>query len=565
MQDRDEGRWPIGTVFRSRRSDVHARRGMVATSQPLAVQAGLEVLRSGGNAVDAAVATAAMLCVVEPVSTGLGGDCFAFVRPSRTARIHALNGSGRAPASASLTELCRLMYARMPRYTGHTVTVPGAVAAWCDLLERFGTVDLAELLEPAIAAAEDGFPVTEWISRSWERQVEKLLRSPDWESGDIVNGPPQESGRELLRDGRAPRPGELVCIPPLAATLRRIAAEGRDGFYRGEVAERISTHVQRYGGWLTAEDLAAHESEWVEPIGVAYRDLTLYECPPNGQGLIALLAARLADGFDLAGAPEADRVHLQIECVRLALADALPVLADPRFREVPAATLLSDAYVGRRRGAIDPRRAARHPRRGELPAGSDTVYLSVVDGEGNAVSLVQSLYVGTGTGLVAPGTGVSLQNRGAGFSLDPAHPNVLEPGKRPFHTILPAMTERGGELHASFGVMGGPMQPQGHLQVLSNLADFGMSPQEALDAPRWQIVSEDPRDLAPDPGGPVLVEEGLPAEVCDTLVDRGHRLRTVSGFDRLRMGGGQVILRDPSTGVLTGGSDPRKDGCAAGF
>ncbi len=547
--------------FRSRRSNVLSTGGMVATSQPLAVQAGLAVLDAGGNAADAAVTAAAALTVVEPVSNGPGGDLFALVFDATTGRVSGLNGSGRSPAGASLPEIRRLRYRRMPSFTGHTVTVPGAVAGWADLLADHGTIDLADALRPAIRLAEEGYPVTEWIAASWARQEEKLLRTPGWQSGDFHNGPAQESGRELLLDGRAPRMGEVIRLATLGGTLRRIAAEGPKAIYRGEIAAKMAAHVQRYGGWLTAEDLAAHETERVEPLSVGYRGVRLHECPPNGQGLAALIAASIADGFDLQAATEEERIHLLIECMRIGFADALAWVADPAHADLPIDELLSPDYAKRRRKGIDPARTTRLPLPGPEFAGNDTVYLSVVDRDGNAVSLIQSLFMGTGTGLVVPGTGISLQNRGAGFVLDKTHPNALAPGKRPYHTIIPAMTTRNGDLHACFGVMGGFMQPQAHLQVLSNLLDRNMTPQAALDAPRWQLTG---RARAPDPTGRILVEDDLPREVADGLLKRGHRLQEVTGFERIQMGGGQIIARNPATGVLLAGSDSRKDGCAAG-
>ena len=552
-------------VFRSRRSNVLATRGMVATSQPLAAQAGLDILKAGGNAADAAVATAAMLNVVEPISTGIGGDCFALYWDARTKSVTALNGSGRAAAAASIDELCRLGYTRMPTYTGHAVSVPGTVAGWSDLLERHGRMTLADVLQPAIRTAENGYPVTELIATGWARQVDKLLRARGWQSGDLKNGPEQPSGHELLADGRAPRPGELMRLPTLAETLRGIAAEGKDYIYRGEFARKLSDHVGRYGGWITPDDMAAHTSTWDEPITAGYRGVTLYECPPNGQGLAAILAVNLAAGFDLAAMNEANRLHTTIECMRLAFADARQWVCDPRVVDIPLAELISLEYAERRRQRIDPERAAQDVPYGHPLAGSDTVYLSVVDGEGNACSFINSLYMGAGTGLVVPGTGVSLQNRASLFVLDPEHPNALAPNKRPYQTIIPAMTTRDGELHASFGVMGGYMQPQGHLQMLVNMLDLGMAPQQALDVPRWQLAGPDNPLGAQQPGGLVQVEEGWSFATLAELARRGHRLAPVSGFERGGFGGGQVILRDPETGVLTAGSDPRKDGCAAGW
>jgi gamma-glutamyltranspeptidase / glutathione hydrolase len=548
--------------FHSRRSNVRSTGGMVATSQPLAALAGLRALEAGGTAADAAVTAAAALTVVEPVSNGPGGDLFALVFDAKTGRVSGLNGSGRAPAGASLPEMRRLMYRKMPGYTGHTVTVPGVVRGWADLLADHGTFGLDRALAPAIGFARQGFPVTEWIAATWATQESKLLRAPGWQSGDFSNGPAQESGKELLHHGRAPRAGEVVRLTTLGATLERIADEGPDALYVGEIAAKMAAHVKRYGGWLSEEDLAAHRTERVEPISVSYRGVQLNECPPNGQGLAALIAAGIADGFDLEGLDPAARTHLLIEAMRVGFADALAHVADPEHSAAPVGELLSPEYLERRRAAIDPARTAAFPRPGPAFAGDDTVYVSVVDGAGNAVSLIQSNYMGTGTGLVVPGTGISLQNRGAGFLLERDHPNALGPGKRPYHTIIPALTTRDGALHACFGVMGGFMQPQGHLQVLSNLLDLEMDPQEALDAPRWQIVGP---GRTPDPAGPVVVEDGIAGAVREALIRRGHRLKVVSGFKRLVMGGGQVILRDEGSGVLTGGSDCRKDGCAVGF
>ena len=555
----------IDAVFRSRRSNVMATRGMVATSQPLAAQTGLEILKAGGNAADAAIATAAMLNVVEPIMTGIGGDCFALYWDARTKSITALNGSGRAPAGASIDELVRLGYARMPAHTGHAVSVPGAVAGWSDLLERHGRMTLADVLQPAIWTAENGYPVTELIATGWRTQVKKLQRAPDWPSGDLDNGPKQPSGNELLLDGQAPRPGELMRLPTLAETLRGIAAEGKDYIYQDEFARKLSEHVQRYGGWITPQDMALHSSTWDEPITADYRGVTLYECPPNGQGLAAILAVNLAAGFDLAAMSKADRLHTMIECMRLAFSDARQWVCDPRVVDIPLSELIGIEYAERRRQRIDPLQAAQDVPYGHPLAGSDTVYLSVVDGEGNACSFINSLYKGTGTGLVVPGTGVSLHNRASLFILDPEHPNALAPHKRPYQTIIPAMTTRNGELHASFGVMGGFMQPQGHFQMLVNMLDLGMAPQQALDMPRWALAGPSDPLGAGQPGGLVRVEEGWSFAILAELARRGHRLAPMDGFGRRVFGGGQIIVRDADTGVLIAGSDPRKDGCAVGW
>lgn len=552
-------------VFRSRRSNVMARNGMVATSQPLAAQAGLSILQAGGNAADAAVATAAMLNVVEPVSTGIGGDCFALYWDAKTKQVSALNGSGRAPAAASIQALRDLGYDRMPTYTGHAVSVPGTVAGWADLVAAHGRMSLADVLQPAIRTAEEGYPVTEWIATSWARGVDKLLRSPGWQSGDLDNGPEQPSGRELLLDGRAPRAGEIMRIPTLGETLRGIAAEGKAYIYAGEFARRLSEHVQRYGGWITPADMAAHHSDWDEPLTATLGDVTLYECPPNGQGLAAIIALNLANGFDLANMSTVDRLHTLIECMRIGFADAQQWVCDIRAVKIPLAELASQAYADRRRAEIDPMVAAQNVPYGDPMAGSDTVYLSAVDGEGNACSFINSLFMGTGSGLVVPGTGVSLHNRAALFLLDESHPNALAPNKRPYQTIIPGMTVRHGELHSSFGVMGGYTQPQGHLQMVVNMAALAMNPQQSLDMPRWQLAGPDRGTGSLDAGGLIQIEEGWDFSVLAGLSERGHRLAPLDGFSRIGFGGGQIITRDPESGLLTGGSDPRKDGCAVGW
>ena len=560
----------LDAIFRSRRSNAMATHGMVATSTPLAAQAGLDMLKAGGTAADAAIAAAAMLNVTEPISTGIGGDCFALYYDAATKQVTALNGSGRAPAAAKIDDVTALGYTKMPTFTGHAVSIPGTVAGWHDLLARHGRMTLADVLQPAIRAAEEGYAVTELIATGWRSQEAKLRRDADWSSGDLDNGPAQPSGHELLIDGRAPRPGELMRIPTLGATLRGIATDGPDFIYRGEFAQKISAHVQRYGGWITPADMAAHTSTWDEPITARYRDVTLYECPPNGQGLAAIIAVNIANGFDLAAMSELDRLHTMIESMRIGFADAQQWVCDPRVVDIPLDGLCSPEYAARRRADIDPLRAARNVPYGDPMAGSDTVYLTAVDGEGNACSFINSLYMGTGSGLVVPGTGVSLQNRAALFQLDPAHPNALAPHKRPYQTIIPAMSvyhagEFAGELHASFGVMGGFMQPQGHFQMLVNMLDLQMMPQQALDMPRWELSGPDAGLGAREEGGLVLVEEGWAFATLAGLAERGHRLQPVTGFRRGVFGGGQIIVRDPATGVLMGGSDPRKDGLAAGW
>ena len=529
-------------LFDSRRSPVVAKNGMVATSQPLAAMAGLHTMMLGGNAVDAAVAGAAVLGVVEPLSTGVGGDTFALVWNPAEKRVRALNGSGRAPAAASIAELKAQGHSHMPETGPYTISVPGTVHGWESLLQAYGTMPLTEVLKPAIQYAEEGFPVSEIIAHHWSTNAEKLSSLP--------------SGQELLLNGRAPKHGEVMRLPTLAHTLHAIAEGGSEALYQGKTGQKIAAFVQEQGGWLSPEDLANHTSDWDEPISTDYRGVTCWECPPNGQGIAALEALNIVEGFDLngMGTQTADSYHHLIEAMRLAFADALRYVADPRKAPVPIAELISKGYADSRRGLIDPSRAMSSAPYGKVPVGSDTVYISCVDGQGTACSLISSLFSSFGTGLVVPGTGIVLQNRAALFSLDPKHPNALTPGKRPYHTIIPAMATVGGELYLCYGVMGGFMQPQGHLQMISNLVDFGMNPQEAINAPRFMAM-----------GDSVYLEEGLSPDVVRKLESRGHRVGIVSGYDRAGMGGAQVIQRDRETGALWGGSEPRKDGCAVGW
>ncbi len=535
---------PDQFAFNSRRSPVLTTGAVVATSQPLAAQAGLEILRAGGNAADAAVAVAAMLNVVEPMSTGVGGDCFALYYDASSRVVTALNGSGRAPAALTLDDLRREGLSRIPERSPHSVTVPGTVRGWADLLERHGRMTLADVLQPAIRYAERGYPVSPIIAHSWERCT-GVFRSEDLP-------------HDFLPEGRAPRSGDVVRLPALARTLRAIAEGGPAAFYEGPIAEAIATRVQAAGGRLTVEDLKVHRSTWETPISTEAFGVHVYECPPNGQGLAALLALNIVRGIDLRGMAPADRLHILIEAMRLAFADAGHYVADPAFAPAPLDALLSEPYAASRRALINPARAMQPPTFGRPLPGSDTVYLTVVDEQGNACSFINSLYMGFGSGLIVREAGIALQNRGALFSLEPSHPNRLEPGKRPYHTIIPAMATREGGLIASFGVMGGFMQPQGHLQVAVALFVDGLDPQAALDRPRFCILDG-------EPGGRIAVEEGIPFEVLASLAARGHQLVPVSGSERGLFGGGQIILRDPASGVLWGGSDPRKDGAAVAF
>jgi len=531
--------------FNSRRSPIMGRGGMVSTSQPLATAAGLAILSKGGNAADAAVAAAAALNVVEPTSTGLGGDMFALFYDSKTGNVSALNGSGRAPAGLTLERLKNEGIDELPPFHPYTVTVPGACAGWCDLIEKYGTLSLGEILAPAIRLAEEGAPIAPLTSFAWQDSAKRQLL-------ESLNG------QEMTIEGRGPTPGELFRNPGLGRTLRKIAEGGKSAFYEGEIAESIASTIQKAGGCMTEEDLAAHGSTWETPASVNYQGFRVYECPPNGQGITALMALNILEDFDLdiLDPLSPERLHLEIEALRLAFADSRWYVADPALVNVPMQELLSKGYAEHRRRLIDPKRATVDQVRGVPVASTDTVYFSVVDAFGNACSFINSNYMGFGTGIVPSGRGFTLQNRGHNFSLDPAHPNGLAPNKRPYHTIIPALATResDGSLYASFGVMGGFMQPQGHVQVFLSLMD-GSDPQSALDLPRFCIGVE-------EHSGRVALEKGIELDTMARLAEMGHPIYPVSGYSRSLFGRGQVIMRDPATGVLTAGSDPRADGCA---
>ncbi|MBE3039368.1 MAG: gamma-glutamyltransferase family protein [Chloroflexi bacterium] len=534
-------------IFSSRRSPVYGRRGIVAASQPLAVAAGLKILEQGGNAADAAVATAAGLNVTEPSSTGLGGDCFALFYDARTRQVSALNGSGRAPRALTLERVRQAGFIdELPPYHAYNVTVPGACAGWCDLVERFGHLPLTKTLAPAIQLAEEGFPVSPLTAHNWQESAQTQLRQ-------------SLNGIEMTIDGRGPHAGEIFRNPGLARAMRAIAEGGKKAYYEGSIAEGVVAILNEAGGCMDLQDLADHHSTWEQPISVTYRGLRIWECPPNGQGIATLLALNLLEGFDLAALTplSAARLHLEIEAMRLAFADTRYYVADPACVPVPVEALLDKNYASQRRGLIDPLLANPQVTYGVPHASSDTIYLSVVDGEGNACSFINSNYMGFGSGIVPRGWGFSLQNRGNNFSLDPKAPNVLAPGKRPYHTIIPAMATyaENDSLYASFGVMGGFMQPQGHLQVVIALLEDGFDPQTALDLPRFCIAAEHML-------GPVALEEGISIQTMAALADMGHTVRPVSGWGRGVFGRGQIIRRDPATGVLCAGSDPRADGCA---
>ncbi len=541
--------------FESRRSPVIGRDGMVATSQPLAVAAGLEALRAGGNAADAAIATAAALNVTEPTSTGIGGDCFALYYDAASQQVTALNGSGRAPAALTLEKAHAAGFTEtLDPFHPHTITVPGAAAGWVDLVEKHGKLPLAEVLAPAIRLAEQGYPVAPVTAYFWGRGAQRQLSTAP-------------NGHELTIDGRAPQPGEIFRNPGLARTFRKLAEGGKAAFYQGEIAEAIIAVIAGQGGLMTTADLAAHTSTWETPISTSYRGYRVWECPPNGQGLAALMALNMLEDYDMTSMPpnSVERLHLMIEAMRLAFADTRWFIADPATDPAPLDRLLSKEYATERRALLQAEKAVLDQQRGAPTSSSDTVYLTVVDGEGNACSFINSNYMGFGTGFVPQGWGFTLQNRGHGFSLTAGHPNVLAPNKRPYHTIIPAMIthqtdshDSDGDLFASYGVMGGFMQPQGHLQVAVGLIDDRLDPQAALDQPRFCIGDG-------SAGGTVALEEGIPVEVMSALAQMGHTVTPTSGQARATFGRGQIILRDRESGALWGGSDPRADGLAMGL
>ena len=532
--------------FNSRRSNIIGSNGVVATSQPLATQAGIDILRAGGNAVDAAIATVSTLCVTEPCSTGIGGDAFALIWSAKDKRLFGLNASGPSPAGLTAKHVLSLGHTTFPALGGLAVTVPGAVRGWEMALNKFGSLPLERILKSAIGYAKNGYPVSERIAWQWGRSQEKMSRLPD-------------SKRVWLpyEGGRGPRPGEMFRNPEVAATLQKIVDDGYDAFYTGDIAQQIADCVQADGGFLTTQDLANYNAEWVEPISVEYRPgYRFFEIPPNGQGLTALLALNIMKGFDVQamGHGTYEYTHTMMEAVKLAFADAHAYIADPKHAQIPMAELLSDGYTEERRSLISSK-SALTPTAGNPQQRGDTVYLTVADAEGNMVSWIQSLYMGFGSGLTAGTTGVQLQNRGANFTLEEGHPNVAAGKKRPFHTIIPGFITKNDEAWASFGVMGGFMQPQGHLQVGSALVDFDMSPQAALDAPRFYWQKDKLFALETSFG------EGMYSE----MRLRGHQLLSTADAENMHYGGGQAIVRDPESGVYIGGSEPRNDGAAAGF
>ena len=527
--------------FSSQRMPLIAANGVVASGQPLAAQAGLKMLQQGGNAVDAAVAAAVALTVVYPAQNGIGGDAFALIWDGN--KLHGLNASGRAPAALQAANLRAQGYAKMPIEGWLPVTVPGAPSAWGDLIARFGRLSLADVMAPAIAYAEEGYGVSPIVARVWASEANRLL--PNADPALAAWGP------TFAPKGRAPRAGERWASPGHAYTLKTLAERGVRDFYDGKIAQKIVAFSRKSGGLFTEEDLAAHQNRWVEPINARYRGYDVWEIPPNGQGLTALITLAILEGTDLPtfsqGSVEA--LHLQIEAMKLAFADAARYIADPEHAAVPVEGLLDADYIAGRRALIGSE--ARDPGPGQPPQG-ETVYLCTADSDGMMVSYIQSNFASFGSGVVVPETGIALHNRGSGFSLEEGHPNEAAGGKRPYHTIIPGFLTRDGQAVGPFGVMGGYMQPQGHTQVVSGMVDYGLNPQAALDAPRWRVNG----------GLEVILEMDTPEHVLRGLVDRGHQV-TVPPH-RGDFGRGQIIWRLDNN-LYVAGSDRRADGAAVGW
>ncbi|KAM4694172.1 glutathione hydrolase-like YwrD proenzyme [Discoglossus pictus] len=555
--------------FISRRSPIVCTRGCAASSQPLATNIGLDILKKGGNAADAAVAIAAALNVTEPSSTGIGGDCFCIYYKAENKQVYGLNGSGRSPGALNIDLLKQQGFEESnppPFFHAHNVTVPGAAAAWADTVYLYGSkkLSIGDILQPAIELAENGFPVSEISSYAWNKNA-FLLQAPN-----------NKHGKDLLINGQAPQHGEIFRNPNLACTYKALADLGKRGFYEGRIAMAIVDVVKSNGGVLELEDLSSHVTEEVQPISTIYKSIKVWELPPNGQGITVLMALNLLENFNVKdmGHNSADYLHVLIEALKLSVSDCSWYCTDPRFSSVPTEELLNKVYSGKRAKLIDMQRASDANSHGSpFETGNDTVYFTVVDTQGNACSFINSNYIDFGTGLVPEGCGFTLQNRGNNFSLSPDHPNCLAPGKRPFHTIIPAMATSADtqDLLCSFGVMGGFMQPQGHVQVLLNMAEFGMNPQQALDAARFYVEYS-----KTDHKWQLFLEEGILKEVAEELKRRGHHVHwPVVGHDRKLFGRGQVITKGDwwrswhipinNRKVWWAGSDPRGDGCALGY
>ncbi len=532
------------------RSEVIAPHGMVATSHPLATQIALDVLKKGGTAIDAAIAADAALGLMEPTGAGIGGDLFAIVWDARTKRLYGLNASGWSPKDLTLKYFLDHGYKKVPAYGPLPVTVPGCVAGWFALHDRFGRLPMRDLLEPTIKYAREGFPVTELVAYYMDLTSRRFKDYPNF-------------AKVYMPDGHTPRKGEMFRNPWLADTYELIARKGRDAFYKGEIAHRIVDFIRSQGGFLSYEDFAEYEPEWVEPVSTTYRGYRVWELPPNGQGIAVLQMLNMLELYDIKsmGFGSADYIHLFTEIKKLVYEDRAKYYADPRFASVPVEKLISKEYARERAKLIDMHRAARTYDAGILDTGN-TVYLTVADKYGNMISLIQSNYRGMGSGMVPPGLGFMLQDRGELFSLDSTHANCYAPRKRPFHTIIPGFVTKDGQPFMSFGVMGGAMQPQGQVQVLVNIIDFGMNLQEAGDAPRIRHVGSSQPDFGRmTDGGWLCLESGIAYQVIRELMERGHKVRWCHGG----YGGYQAIMWDPKQKVYYGASESRKDGQAAGY
>ncbi len=531
---------PLNYPYGSKRTVNYARKGMVATSQPLAAQAGLEILKQGGNAIDAAVATAACLTVLEPTSNGIGGDAFAIVWKDDD--IYGLNSSGPSPSAVDIEKIKEKGYDEMPKYGWEPVTVPGVPKAWSELSKRFGELSFDKLMDPAVRYAEDGYPISPVLGRYWRSAYESYKEKL---SGEKF----QHWSDTFAPKGRAPSIGEMWKSEDHGRTLREIGETESESFYKGELAEKIVDFSKRTDGYISKEDLADYEPQWVDPLNIDYRGFEVWELPPNGQGLIALQALKILEGFDFSCKDSIETYHKQIEALKLAFSDGKEHITDPDHMKVEPEAVLEEDHIKDRRDLIGDEAITPEP--GKIKQGG-TVYLTTADEDGNMVSYIQSNYMGFGSGLVVPGTGIALQNRGHTFSLDPDDSNCLKPGKRTYHTIIPGFLTKGGDAVGPFGVMGGYMQPQGHLQVVMNCIDFGLNPQAALDSPRWRW----------DEGKKVYLEKKFPGNFGKALSRRGHEIEYPvysGGFGR-----GQIIWK-LENGVYAGGTEPRTDGQIASW
>ena len=526
--------------YPSARSVHYAKKGIVATSQPLAAQAGLDIIKQGGNAVDAAIATAACLTVTEPTSNGIGGDAFAIVWMKN--EIFGLNSSGPAPESISIDSIKSMGHETMPKVGWLPVTVPGVPAAWAALSKRFGALTLAECLKPAIEYAREGFAVSPTVAKYWGMALKSYNNQEGEEFRPFFD--------TFAPKAQAPKAGEIVKLPWHANTLEDIGESLAESFYKGALAEKIHSFSTKTGGFLTKSDLEQFHPAWVSPISTNYRGYDVWEMPPNGQGLVALMALNILKGYDFSEKDAISTYHRQFEAIKLAFTSGKEFITDPMHMQASVSSLLSEHYASKLRGIICDTALEPSP---IAPNSGGTVYLATADGHGNMVSYIQSNYMGFGSGIVVPETGIALQNRGADFSLNPAHANALEGGKRSYHTIIPGFLTQGSHAIGPFGVMGGYMQPQGHVQVIMNSIDFGLNPQAALDAPRWQWIS----------GKMFHVEHGFPRHIAQELAACGHQIQVT--LDSGSFGRGQIIWRDPETGVLAGGTESRCDGAIASW